>query len=121
MATSAYISSTLATPSTYTVNSIATYTITFNFIYTHYSNDKIIITLPSSIILNAGFNCISQTSTITTSCLQTSQSVLQITMQSSTIINQLVVSISNLMNNWYVASAMITYLTTTNDTNLYYV
>lgn len=123
MNTSAYISNTVVNLSTATVNAIATYTFTFNFIYSHYSGDRIMLSLPSSIVLNAGFNCLSQTATVTTSCIQVqaSPALLQITMTSSTPINQLIVGVSNLVNNWYVASSIITYTTTTNDTTLYYV
>jgi hypothetical protein len=114
MVTPAKISNFIITPSILTVNAITTYLFALTFAYPHYSGDSIILTLPTSITLNNGFQCDSQSATI--SCITKSQYTLQIifTFTNSTTINNLSFTISNITNNWFVNPISFNIQTATN-------
>lgn len=103
------------------VNAITTYTFTIGFSLTHYSGDRILLTIPSLMSLNSGFICASATSGISISCFQSSSTLLVLTMTGSgALANSITFSVTNLQNPWYSTSPLFSFDTTTNDSLYYY-
>lgn len=113
-----------AVPASPTVNAATTYTFTFSFRQTHYSLDRLLLTLPTGLSLISGFSCTTNASAVTTSCSQNQQNsqLLVITLTSSgSIPSTLAVSVVGLQNNWYVQTLTVSVQTTTNDNTTYLV
>ena len=103
------------------VNAITTYTFTIGFSLTHYSGDRILLTIPSLMSLNTGFICSSLTAGISVSCFQSSTTLLVLTMSGSgALANSITFSVTNLQNPWYSTSPLFNFDTTTNDSIYYY-
>jgi hypothetical protein len=103
------------------VNAITTYTFTIGFSLTHYSGDRILLTIPSLMSLSTGFICSSLTSGISVSCFQSSTTLLVLTMSGSgALANSMTFSVTNLQNPWYSTSPLFNLDTTTNDSIYYY-
>lgn len=101
-----------------TVNEETTYEFTATLGQSYTSGSKIIVTFPTTISLNSGFQCASS-SGISVTCSQ-SGSDLTITM-TGTIPSTVVVSVTRVINNWYASSPSFTLTTATSDSTLYYV
>jgi len=115
------LSNLTANPVSHIVNDITTYSFAIGLSQQHYSGDRFIITFPTTLKINSGFQCSSSTSGITVSCIKSSAQVLTVTITALTVPSNLNLSITNIQNNWYVSSSSITIQTTTNDTTYYYV
>lgn len=121
MTTPAALTFAAIVPTDTTVNAITSYLLSLSFSQTHYSGDSIILTIPSTISLRAGFTCSTSTAGLTVACLQQSTNVIRITL-TGTVGSGLAVTIANFQNNWYANSNTFTVQTTTNSsTNIYYV
>jgi hypothetical protein len=103
------------------VNAVTTYTFTIGFSLTHYSGDRILLTIPSLMSFNTGLTCSSLTSGISVSCFQSSTTLLVLTMSGSgALSNSITFSVSNLQNPWYSTSPIFTFDTTTSDSIYYF-
>jgi hypothetical protein len=98
------------------------YIFDMNFVLTHYSSDRIIIILPSSVTLSGIFSCSSLTTNVSISCTQSSSSIIQFVISYTSLIypNSLKFTLSNLTNNWYAGTVSFGLQTTSNDTTFYY-
>ena len=115
------IFSSSITANSNTVNAITTYTFTIGFSLTHFSGDRILLTIPSLMSLSTGFICSSSTSGISISCSQTSITLLILTMSGSgALANSITFSVTNLQNPWYSTSPIFNLDITTNDSIYYY-
>ena len=110
------------TPTNATANGQTSYVLAVTFSQTHYSGDKIVLTVPTTITLNSGFTCTTTTSGLSVACFKQSTQDLAITVTSTGIYTSITVTITNFQNNWYSSSSSFPIKTTTNDTSsTYYV
>jgi hypothetical protein len=121
MSTPTALSFASLTPASATANAQTSYVLALTFAQTHYSGDSVVLTIPSSTTLNAGFACTTSTSGLSLSCFKQAAQVLVITFSSSGSFASAGVTISNMQNNWYAGSSTFNILTTTNDSTAYYV
>lgn len=123
MITPSTFTAVTSTPSSTIVNQQTSYGFSFTFSQQHYSGDKILLTFPTSLSVNSGFQCNSNTAGVTISCFQSTPSnVIVVTLTSSnTISNSLSFNVTNIRNAWYAQTVSFAYDSTTNDTTYYYV
>jgi len=93
-----------------------------NFLFKHNTGDRILLTLPSNVVLSGIFVCSSLTTNATIFCSQSSSSIIQfiISYTSTVYANSLKFTLSNLTNNWFAGTVSFGLQTTTNDTTFYY-
>lgn len=77
MISPAQITQFTATPTSQIVNAQTIYQISLTFLYPHYARDRVIVIFPTGeVLLGTGFQCVSTTSGVTVSCVQTSSTIL---------------------------------------------
>jgi hypothetical protein len=122
MTTPATLSYFQVTPSDSSANALNMYTFDMNFLLTHNSGDRVMITLPTSVTLSGVFSCSSLTTNVTVGCTQTSSSIIQFIITYTSVVypSSLKFTLSNLTNNWYAGTVSFGLQTTNNDTTFYY-
>lgn len=89
-----------------------------------FSGDRVLIKLPSDVILSATFDCASLTTGMTISCSKYDSTTVAFVLNfvNGELIGQQVIkfTLSNLTNMWYATTRTFIVQTTTNDTIFYY-
>ena len=109
------------TPTSSVANSLTTYQLSVTFAQMHYSGDRLLLTLPSTIALASTFACSSLTSGVVVVCQRTNSTYLQLTLTGAVMPSSVVISITNVQNNWFAGSNSFSIQTTTNDGSPYLV
>ena len=113
-------------PTTAVVNSIQDYEFTLDFQFDHYTDDRIVINLPSGMAAETNYDCSSNTADVYLSCskndAENSIYARLALLNNTESISSISFTLSNILSNWFVSSQTIIIQTTTNDTTaVYYV
>lgn len=118
------VSSFTVTPNSYVANDSSLYTFNVAFQIARYSGDRVLITLPTDVILSSTFDCSSLTTGMTISCSKydstTVNFILNFVNGSLSGQQNIKFTLSNLTNLWYAATRTFSVQATTNDTIYYY-
>lgn len=89
----------------------------------HVTGDKVVLTIPSEVVIGAGFQCEVVMGLAIVGCIQTGGNVVEVTMTFSTFPSDYKVAfmITGFTNNWVASPSTISLQTTTNDATRYLV
>lgn len=118
------ISSFKVTPNSFIANDSTLYTFDVVFQIKRYSGDRVLIKLPTDVILSSTFDCGSLTTNMTISCSKydstTIAFVLNFANGGLSGQQSIKFTLSNLTNMWYATTRTFNVQSTTNDTIFYY-